>query len=403
MINQSVKSAFARICAEVDLDVIKENSKKIAAHIGPEVKVMAVIKSDGYGHGAIPIARVLEQEAFIYGFAVATSEEAMMLRDAGIQSPILILGYVFEESFEQLIREGIRFTVFQEAICRELSKTAEKLGLKAYVHVKVDTGMNRIGIRPDESGLQLIGAVKEMKGLQIEGIFTHYARADEAEKEATEKQCGAFQTFVEKAEALLGYQIPLKHSANSAATLELPFTHMDLVRPGIILYGLLPSEDVEIASYGLKPALSLFSHIVFIKEIEAGETVSYGGTFTADRKLRVATVPVGYGDGYPRMLSGKGAVLIHGKRAPILGRICMDQFMVDVTEIPEAAELDPVVLLGAEGEEQITAEELGALSGRFNYELVCDLGRRIPRIFKINGEEMLCREPYRENLTRMFP
>lgn len=401
MNEKEIRANFARLYAEVDLDVIIKNSKKIAAHVGPDVKMMAVIKTDGYGHGAVPIAEALEAEKAVCGFAVATAEEAHILRNAGIRLPILILGYVFAEHMEKLIQEDIRFTVFDQGSLEQLEKAAQKICKKAYVHIKTDTGMHRIGVRPDQNGMALVKKLKECSMLEVEGIFTHFARADETDKTTTEKQLTAFLEFVEAAEKILGKRIPIRHCANSAAVMEMTHTHLDMVRPGIILYGLSPSEEVEKSILQLEPALSLHSHVIYVKELEAGESVSYGGTFTAKEKMRIATIPAGYGDGYPRMLSGKGYVLIHGKKAPVLGRICMDQFMVDVSGIPEVKEMDPVVLLGKDGEEELTAEYLGKVSGRFHYELVCDLGRRIPRIYIRDGHIAGYREPYREEIVKL--
>lgn len=366
---------------EVDLNAIACNVHSLKSKLAPGTKIMGVIKTDGYGHGSVPIARMLEQKDFIWGFATATAEEAFELRQAGIKKPLLVLGYTFPYCYEQLAVEEIRPAVFRRDSLDQLQAAAEKTGKRIKVHIKVDTGMNRIGITPDEEGLKLVDDLRSMEGLEAEGIFTHFARADEADKSSAEKQLEIFRGFVSVAEERLGYPIRLKHCSNSASILEMRQADMDLVRAGIVIYGLYPSEGVSRTAAELKPALSLYSRIVYIKTIHAGDSVSYGGTFTAGRDMRVATVPVGYGDGYPRSLSGKGYVLICGKPAPILGRICMDQFMVDVSDIPEAEEGGRVVLLGTDGGAQISAEELGELSGRFNYELVCDFGKRLPRIY----------------------
>ena len=328
----------------------------------------------------------------MFGFAVATPEEAHILRMAGIEKPILILGYSFPYSYEMLAEEEIRPAVFREDCLEELSDAAQKAGKTIRVHIKVDTGMNRIGIRPDEDGLAFVRKVCGCKGIEVEGIFTHFYKSDEVDKTCAEGQLDIFLAFVDRVEKELGIEIPYKHCANSAAIMELPKSGLDLARAGIAMYGLYPSEEVSKTSVPLKAALSLYSTVVYVKDIRAGETVSYGGTFTAKKPMRVATVPVGYGDGYPRSLSGKGWVLIRGKKAPILGRVCMDQFMVDVTEIEGAAAGDKVVLLGADGQEYISAEELGELSGRFNYELVCDLCKRIPRVYLENGNVIACKD-----------
>ena len=385
---------FQRVYAQVDLDAIRENMVNIKGNTDTHTKLLAVIKTDGYGHGSVPIAKCLEKLDFMYGYAVATVEEAFILRKAGISLPILILGYTFPYSYEELIQQEIRPAVFRRDMLEELSGAAERTGKAAKVHIKVDTGMSRIGITPDDTGLRFVKEAMETPGIEIVGIFTHFARADEADKTSALKQLEVFQAFIGQIESKLGLTIPVKHCSNSAGIVEMPQANMDVVRPGIILYGLRPSDEVSQEIVALRPALSLHSHIVYVKEIQPGQSVSYGGTFTAQHKMRIATIPVGYGDGYPRMLSGKGYVLIHGKKAPILGRVCMDQFMVDVTDILNVKEGDPVTLIGTDGEETITAELLGDLSGRFNYELVCDLGRRIPRVYIQDGKIAETRAPY---------
>lgn len=376
---------YQRVYAAVDLSAILYNMERMHSHISPETMMMGVIKTDGYGHGAIQIGRELEKLPYVFGYAVATAEEALLLRQGGLQKPVLILGYTFPYSYEALIDQEIRAAVFREDTLEELSACAKRLGKKAKVHIKVDTGMSRVGIRPDEEGLSFLQKACRLPGIEIEGIFTHFARADEKDKTSARTQLSVFCSFVEKAEELTGIVIPVKHCSNSAGILELPEANLSLVRAGITLYGLSPSEEVPKEILTLRPALSLKSHLVYVKEVEAGTPVSYGGTFVTEKRTRIATIPVGYGDGYPRSLSGKGHVLIRGRRAPILGRVCMDQFMVDVTDIPEAKEGDEVTLIGKDGGEELSMEELGALSGRFNYELACDLGKRIPRIYYKDG------------------
>ena len=334
---------YKRVYAQIDLDAVRENVEQMKEHIDSDTKIFAVIKTDGYGHGAIPIAEMLDSFDYMQGFAVATAEEAIILKNAGIQKPILILGYTFPYSYRELILQDVRLTVFRKDTLEQLAETVKQLkaegkDCKAKVHIKVDTGMSRIGIRPDEEGLSFVEEVFQTEGIEVEGIFTHFARADEEDKTEAYRQLKRFQYFLQMTEDK-GYRIPIKHCANSAAIIEMPDAHMDAVRAGIILYGLWPSDEVSKEVLDLKPALSLYSHIVYIKEIEAGTQVSYGGTYVAGEKRRIATIPVGYGDGYPRSLSGIGHVLIRGKKAPILGRVCMDQFMVDVTEIGEACEI----------------------------------------------------------------
>lgn len=380
------KARCARTYAAVDLDAILSNMQSMHAHVAEGTRMIAVIKTDGYGHGAIPIARMLEPYDFMYGFAVATVEEAELLRESGVKRPILILGYTFPYCYETLAREEIRPAIFREDSIEVLSKAARSVGKKMKVHVKVDTGMGRIGVRPDEEGLSFVKKVLATPELILEGIFTHFARADEADKTAARIQLERFQSFLAMIEQETGYSIPVRHCSNSAGILELPEANMDVVRAGITLYGLAPSAEVDMHVIPLRPALSWYSTIAYVKELRPGESVSYGGLFTAEHSMRVATIPVGYGDGYPRSLTNKGYVLIRGKQAPILGRVCMDQMMVDVTAIPGATCGDQVTLLGTDGAECISAEALGELSGRFNYELVCDIGKRVPRVYLQGGE-----------------
>ncbi len=377
---------YERVYAAVDLSAVLHNMERMHEMISPQTGMFGVIKADGYGHGAVPIGRELEKLPYVSGYATATAEEASALRRAGLSKPILILGYTFPYCYEKLILEEIRPAVFRKDAVEALNACAGRLRKKALVHVKVDTGMSRIGISPDEEGLSFMEWLSGLSHIEVEGIFTHFARADETDKTAAFSQLAQFTAFVGEAERRMGKQIPFKHCSNSAAILTLPQANLSLVRAGIALYGLSPSEEVARELFSLRPALSLKSHLVYVKEIEAGTPVSYGGTFVAGERMRIATVPVGYGDGYPRSLSGKGFVLIRGKRAHIVGRVCMDQFMVDVSGIPEAAEGDEVTLIGVDGGEEITMEELGGLSGRFNYELSCDFGKRIPRVYLKDGK-----------------
>ncbi len=376
---------YSRIYAEINLDAIEHNMDEMSKMINNSTKMIGVIKTDGYGHGSVPIAQLLECKEYLYGFAVASPEEGFILRNSGIKKPIMVLGYSFPYAYEDMIQKDISFTVFRSDMAEEISKIALKCNKIANVHIKVDTGMGRIGITPNESGLAFVKNVSLLEGIKIEGIFTHFAKADEKDKTFTQEQLRVFTEFTNCVkEAGISYKI--RHCSNSAGILEVKEANMDVVRAGISLYGLWPSDEVNKESISLQPALSLYSHIVYIKEIEKGTTVSYGGTYVAESKRMIATIPVGYGDGYPRSLSGCGYVLINGTKAPIVGRVCMDQFMVDITHIPDAKEGDEVVLIGISDEEKITMEELGDISGRFNYELACDLGKRIPRVYRYQGE-----------------
>ena len=368
-----------RITAYIDMAAIAENFENMKKNIKEGVQMVAVVKTDGYGHGAVPIAKMAEQFEYIWGFAVATFSEAMDLRNSGIQKPILILGYTFQEDYVEMAKNGIRPAIFTYEMAKDFSDAAKKAGICAPFHLAVDTGMSRIGVHWGEVGIETALKISMLSHIKMEGVFTHFSKADETEKEFTKCQMDRFQDFCsnlsEKGET--GF---LRHCSNSAGILEIPEANMDLVRAGISIYGIYPSSEVSRSYVELHPAMELKSHVVYLKTIEPGTMVSYGGTFTAAHKMKIATIPVGYGDGYPRSLSGKGSVLIRGKRAPILGRICMDQFMVDITGM-DVQMLDEVTLLGRDGEEEITLEELDKLSGRFPYEFVCDIGKRVPRVY----------------------
>lgn len=378
---------YDRVWAEIDLDAIGFNIESIKNKINQNTRIIAVIKTDGYGHGAVPIAKMLENDSRLWGYAVATAEEASELRSNELKKPILILGYTFPSAYGELIKNEIRPTVFTYEMAAALSKEAVKAGKCCKIHIKIDTGMTRIGIQPDSEAIELIRQISELKNIEIEGIFTHFARADETDKTKAYEQLNRFKNFIEQLEKVTGLKIPMKHCSNSAGIAEMPEANMDAVRAGIILYGLWPSDEVkEGGKIELTPCLSLKSRIVYVKIVPAGQEISYGGTFTTKRNTRVATICIGYGDGYPRSLSNKGYVLVNGQRAPILGRVCMDQFMVDVTDIEGEVQTGNIVtLIGRYMDEEITMEALGELSGRFNYELACDLGKRIPRVYKINA------------------
>ena len=373
---------YSRIRADIDLDAVLYNFENMKANIRPGCKITAVIKADGYGHGSVQIAELMEPFDYMWGFAVAAADEAFRLRRAGIRKPIMLLGYTFDEFYEDLIRENVRICVFDYDTAAKVSDAAFTAKKKAIIHIALDTGMSRIGFRDNDASVAEIVKIAKLPNIEIEGLFTHFARADEVSIDPAVRQLERYNAFAEKVEKA-GVDIPIHHVSNSAGIIRLREANKDMVRAGITVYGLMPSADVETDIVPLKP--SLVSHISYVKDIEAGDEVSYGGTFKAEKTMRVATIPVGYADGYPRMLSGKGYVLIKGRKAPILGRVCMDQFMVDVTDIEGAKRGDEVVLLGKQGDERITAEELGDISGRFNYELVCDISKRVPRNFIYEG------------------
>lgn len=382
---------YNRVYAKIDLDAVAHNLKSIEEKIAPHTRILAVIKTDGYGHGAAEIAQELEPSKKLFGFAVATAEEAFSLRRHGVRKPILILGYTFENDYEQIVKQQIRPTVYTREMAEAYRKAAQGCGMDACIHIKIDTGMSRIGYQATEESADEIAELVNLSGIVLEGMFTHFARADEADKSSALEQLGQYQKMVRLLEERR-VEIPLKHASNSAGIAEIPQANLDLVRAGIILYGLWPSDEVSRSSLSLKPVMQLKSKIVHIKELEAGRCVSYGGTFRLTEARRIATIPVGYGDGYPRSLSNQGYVLIRGRRARILGRVCMDQFMVDVTDIPEVKPLDTVTLLGEDGRAFLSMEELAALSGRFNYEFACDIGKRVPRVFYKNKKPVGARD-----------
>ena len=373
-----------RVCAEIDLDAVLFNMEQMKNRIGGDAQLIAVVKTDGYGHGAVPIARMLEEVSYVWGYAVACLEEAVQLKENGIKKPVLVLGCVFPDQYEEMIRYDIRPTVYTEEMAEELSKEAARRGKDVFFHIKIDTGMGRIGFAVNEESVETIERISRLPHVRMEGMYTHFAKADETDKTYTLRQHERF-LFMKGQLERRGVTVQYYDCDNSAGIIDFPDMKHDLARAGISTYGMYPSKEVHKEAVALKPALSLISHVTFVKDVEPGTAISYGGTFVAKEKMKVATIPVGYGDGYPRSLSNKGSVLINGKRARILGRVCMDQFMVDVTDIPETKFMDRVVLVGSDGDDRISVEELSELSGRFNYEFVCCLGKRIPRVYRRGG------------------
>ncbi len=376
---------YHRVYAEIDLDQFEKNLDAIEEKLSPDSRLIAVVKADGYGHGATELCQeVLEKRDRVAGYATASLDEAVNLWPY-VTRPILILGYTFQDQYPSLIAHEIRPTIFDWQSAKKISDIACSMGQVAKIHIKLDTGMGRIGFQITEEAADEIIKISQLPGVEIEGIFTHFARADEVDKTAARIQIEKYQDMVRMLEER-GLTVPLHHMANSAGIMELPESHADLARAGIILYGLSPSEEVSVRNSGIRPILSLKSHITYVKDLPAGSPISYGGTCVLEKDARIATVPVGYGDGYPRSLSNQGHVLIHGKKAPICGRVCMDQFMVDVTDIPDVKQGDEVTLIGQDQDEVILMDVLGDLSGRFNYELACDLGKRIPRNYIRDGK-----------------
>ena len=376
---------YSRVYAEVNLDAILYNMEQMRKLLKEDTKIMGVIKTDGYGHGAVPIGRELEQLDYTWGYATATVEEAEILRRNGMEKPILVLGATFPEQYEAMADLGIRVNLYSIRQAEQMEAAAAKMNKKIMVHAKIDTGLSRLGFQVTEEAADEIARISRMPHIIVEGVFTHFAKSDAKDKTMANQQMEAFSKMKKMLEER-NVEIPMIHCSNSAAIIDMPEANMSVVRAGISLYGMWPSDEVKKENIDLQPVMSLKSCIVFLKQLEKGRTISYGATYETTRKQRIATVPVGYGDGYPRSLSNKGYVLIHGKKAPICGRICMDQFMVDVTDIPEAQEGDLVTLVGKDHGAEITMEEIGDLSGRFNYEFACDLGKRIPRVYIKNGE-----------------
>lgn len=372
---------YDRCFAEIDLEAIKFNMDGMHKIISKDTKMVAVIKANGYGHGAVAVAKKLEPLEYLWGFAVASYEEAHELRENEIKKPILILGYSFPYCYEDLIKENIRPAVFRSDSLKELSFAAKKIGRCVKIHIAVDTAMSRIGVFCDKNGEEFFEEAYKTEGIEIEGVFTHFSKADEDDPSNTYAQIKSFNDFVSRVEKRLDITIPIKHSSNSAGILFFREANMNMVRAGITMYGLLPSEKASHADIKLKPAMSLYSHVIYVKEVPEGTPVSYGGGFVTDKPTRIATVPIGYADGYARSLSNKGYVLIRGQKAKILGRVCMDQLMADVTDIEGICEGDKVTVIGRDGDNAISMEELGRLSGRFNYEFVCCIGQRVPRVY----------------------
>ena len=376
---------YSRVCARINLDTMLSNIKSIQESLEESTQIMTVLKADGYGHGALPIAKITEGEKSVWGFALATAEEALMLRRNGISKPLLILGSLFPEHYKDVIAQDIQVVIYQIEVAKELSEIAKTMHKTLSVHIKLDTGMGRLGLAIDEESIEAIVKINTLPNLRVIGLATHFAKADEADKAFTDEQIKRFlwmRDTLQKRGVVFQYH----HCANSAAMLDIQHAHMDLVRIGIALHGLYPSDDVNKANVTLEPTLSLTSHVSHVKWVEAGTQISYGGTYVTKRKSRIVTVPVGYADGYPRSLSNKGMVIIQGTRLPIVGRVCMDFFMIDATALEEVHVGDKVTLIGKEKKECITVAELSTLSERFHYEFICDLSKRIPREYLSNEQ-----------------
>ena len=371
---------FDNTYVKIDLDVIEANFNAIREKAG--VDVMAVVKADAYGHGAIQVTRLLQDKCAFFG--VSSILEAIELRQAGIYNPILILGHTPVSAFPVLVQAEIRPTIYHYDAALALSKAAMAQGKTAAFHIAVDTGMSRIGFQATEESADICAQMAQLPNLHAEGLFSHFATADCADLTRSHVQAEKFDRFYEMLKER-GVEVPIRHMDNSAGLMNFD-NHYHMVRSGIVTYGMYPSDEVDTKNLAIRPALQWISRITHLKTLPAGREISYGGTFVTTRETRVATVPVGYADGYRRSLSGKFYVLIRGKKAPILGRVCMDQMMVDVTDIPDVTPRDQVVLVGRSGDEEITMEQIAAAADSFNYEFVCGISRRVPRIYSRGGK-----------------
>ena len=374
--------SFDNTYVRIDLDAIRENIETVRRKTG--TAVMAVVKADAYGHGAVPVAQHLRDICSFFG--VSSAAEALELRQAGLDNPILILGHTPVDAFPLVVEQEIRPAIFRWEDALALSEEAQRQGKTAKFHFAVDTGMSRIGFQAEEDAAELCCRIAGLPGLCPEGLFSHFATADCADLSKAREQARKFDWFCDLLKQR-GLEIPIRHMNNSAGLMNFNDQY-DMVRCGIVTYGLYPSPEVDPKLLPLKPALSWHSHISHVKTLPAGREVSYGGLYVTREDTRVATVPVGYADGYWRSLSGRFYVLIHGRRAPILGRVCMDQMMVDVTHIPQTQPGDSVTLVGRDGDEVITVEQIAGEAGSFNYEFICGISRRVPRVYEQGGQQI---------------
>lgn len=378
--------------AEIDLEAIVNNLTVVRRLVPAGTKIMAVVKANAYGHGAVAVAGRLAS-AGADALGVARLAEATSLREAGIQLPILIFGYTPPEAAAILVGQHISQTVFSLSYAERLNRCAGHLAGPVSIHIKLDTGMGRLGVMNEEIACQRVGhqgekwsacsAVSEIfnfSNLRTEGIYTHFAASDSRDKKSAREQLRRFNETVTRLEAD-GLHIPVKHAANSGAVIDMPEAHLDMVRPGIMLYGLFPSDEVLNRQIDLKPAMQLKARIAQIKRVPKGFTVSYGHTYATPRETRLATLPIGYADGYCRLLSSRGVVLVNGHLAPVIGRVCMDQTMIDVGGIEGVQEGDEVVLIGKQGDRKVSAEMVAERVGTINYEIVSTLMDRVPRIY----------------------
>lgn len=371
---------FNRVYATVDLGAVRHNMEQIRESLDEGTGICAVVKADAYGHGAVEVTKELESMDCATFYATANIEEADRLYEAGRRKPILIMGVTFPDQYDRVVERGYRINVYRFDMAKGLSEEAVKQQKTAYVHIGLDTGMNRLGFQITDEVIDEIEAITKLPNVVVEDIFTNFTKAGEQDKSFTYEQISRYNNIVEGLE-YRGIHIPIKHCANSAATLDIKEAQLNMVRVGILMYGIYPPGEVS-RDLNLIPAMELKSCVSYLRKVKANDKISYGGTYKLPSEEKIATIPVGYADGYPRSLSNKGYVLINGKKAPIRGMICMDLMMVDVTQVPDVKEFTPVTLVGKDQEEEISVEYLGELSGRFSYELLCDLISKIPRVYR---------------------
>lgn len=404
-----------RAWAEISLDDIAHNVREIRKIVNKRTEIMGVVKADAYGHGVMEVTKTLLENG-VSRLAVSMLDEAIQLRENGIDVPILILSYTDPVRAEDIIKYNVTQTVFSHDLAEALSDAAVRLGHKVKIHIKIDTGMTRVGFMPGYNAVKNVVRISKLPGIIIEGIFTHFASADEKNKSYSYMQFERFMSICTELKRI-GVHIPIKHVANSAAIIEFPEMHLDMVRPGIILYGHYPSTEVRKDKILLKPAMKLKANVILVKEVENNTSISYGGVFTTKCRSKIATIPIGYADGYSRLLTGKANVLIHGELAPVVGTICMDQCMVDITDIGkdyiegdgiksggigdsrkndgnsignDVKVGDEVVLFGKQGEKEIKVEELASLIGTINYEILSVVGKEYREYTCIKGKYLVC-------------
>lgn len=373
-----MKEAIRPVWAEINLSNIDYNIKQIKSKVGNK-EIIGVVKADGYGHGALAVSRVLLENG-VKTLAIATLQEAITLRDGGITCPIIMLGITPAMYADILLKYDITPVTASLENAEALSKAAGEAGTTIEALVAIDTGMGRIGFLPEGESAKEIAKIDKLPYLKIKGMFSHFATADEMDKTYANGQLTKYDTFYEKLKDM-GIDIKFRTFANSAAIMEIPAAHFDAVRPGIILYGCYPSQEVDKNQLSIKPAMSIKANIIHLKKVGPGFSVSYGRKFTTDKESLIATLALGYADGYPRYLSGKGRVIVNGEYAPVVGNICMDQCMIDVTHVPNVKLGDEVVLMGSQGALTILADEIGEKTGTINYEIVCAFGQRLPKVY----------------------